>query len=76
MYKTTFPVTNIFVNIFAGDKGVLNLAPFTSKDFNIRGLADRIKDLNDLVCLYPNKAKDLVFSKYYTPTDGTSASTV
>ncbi|BFZ22447.1 hypothetical protein BsWGS_25485 [Bradybaena similaris] len=52
-----------------GEKGVLNLAPFTSKDFNIRGLADRIKDLSSLVCLYPNKDKNLVFSKYYTPTD-------
>ncbi|KAK0050426.1 signal transducer and activator of transcription 5B [Biomphalaria pfeifferi] len=47
---------------------VWNLAPFTSKDFHIRGLADRIKDLNSLVYLYPNKPKDSVFSKYYTST--------
>ncbi|KAH9498194.1 Signal transducer and activator of transcription 5B [Bulinus truncatus] len=47
---------------------VWNLAPFTSKDFHIRGLADRIKDLNSLVYLFPNKPKDSVFSKYYTST--------
>ncbi|CAL1526056.1 unnamed protein product [Lymnaea stagnalis] len=45
---------------------VWNLAPFTSKDFVIRGLADRIKDLNNLLYLYPNKPKDSVFSKYCT----------
>ncbi|BFZ06348.1 hypothetical protein BsWGS_09387 [Bradybaena similaris] len=49
-------------------KEVWNLAPFTSKDFHIRGLADRIKDLSSLVTLYPNKPKDQVFSKYYTST--------
>uniref|UniRef100_A0A0B7B603 Signal transducer and activator of transcription n=2 Tax=Arion vulgaris TaxID=1028688 RepID=A0A0B7B603_9EUPU len=49
-------------------KEVWNLAPFTSKDFNIRGLADRIRDLNSLVTLFPNKLKDQVFSKYYTST--------
>ncbi|XP_055901396.1 signal transducer and activator of transcription 5A-like isoform X1 [Biomphalaria glabrata] len=48
---------------------VLNLAPFTSKDFHIRGLADRLKDLDNLVYLYPNKPKDDVFSKNYTLTD-------
>ncbi|XP_059170023.1 signal transducer and activator of transcription 5B-like isoform X2 [Physella acuta] len=47
---------------------VWNLAPFTTKDFNIRGLADRVKDLNSLVTLFPNKPKDSVFSKYYTTT--------
>ncbi|CAG5126270.1 unnamed protein product [Candidula unifasciata] len=54
---------------WTGEKDVLNLAPFTAKDFNIRGLADRIRDLNSLVSLYPNRGKDLVFSKYYTPAD-------
>jgi signal transducer and activator of transcription 5B len=49
-------------------KEVWNLAPFTSKDFHIRGLADRIRDLTSLVILYPNKPKDQVFSKYYTST--------
>lgn len=43
------------------------LQPFTSRDFNIRGLADRLNDLKYLVSLYPDKPKDKVFSKYYTP---------
>lgn len=53
---------------WTGENEVWNLAPFTSKDFQIRGLADRIKDLNSLVYLFPGKAKDSVFSKYYTST--------
>lgn len=44
--------------------------PFTSKDFTIRSLADRIKDLNNLVYLYPDIPKDQTFGKYYTPITG------
>uniref|UniRef100_A0A3Q2CPG1 Signal transducer and activator of transcription n=1 Tax=Cyprinodon variegatus TaxID=28743 RepID=A0A3Q2CPG1_CYPVA len=46
---------------------VWNLLPYTTKDFSIRSLADRISDLNHLLFLYPDRAKDEVFSKYYTP---------
>uniref|UniRef100_A0A8C9TZR4 Signal transducer and activator of transcription n=1 Tax=Scleropages formosus TaxID=113540 RepID=A0A8C9TZR4_SCLFO len=46
---------------------VWNLMPYTSKDFSIRSLADRISDLNHLLFLYPDRPKDEVFSKYYTP---------
>ncbi|KAI5740647.1 hypothetical protein M8J76_005819 [Diaphorina citri] len=46
---------------------VFMLQPFTSKDFQIRNLADRISDLPHLVYLYPDKPKDQAFSKYYTP---------
>uniref|UniRef100_A0A0B7B1L0 SH2 domain-containing protein n=3 Tax=Arion vulgaris TaxID=1028688 RepID=A0A0B7B1L0_9EUPU len=53
---------------WTGEKEVLNLAPFVGKDFNIRGLPDRIRDVKDLVNLFPNKPKDEVFSKYYTST--------
>jgi hypothetical protein len=31
-----------------------------------RGLADRLKDLNNLLYLYPNTPKDQAFSKYYS----------
>lgn len=41
--------------------------PYTTKDFTIRSLADRISDLNHLLFLYPDRPKDEVFSKYYTP---------
>uniref|UniRef100_A0A8C5D478 Signal transducer and activator of transcription n=1 Tax=Gouania willdenowi TaxID=441366 RepID=A0A8C5D478_GOUWI len=46
---------------------VWNLMPYTTKDFTIRSLADRISDLNHLLFLYADRPKDEVFSKYYTP---------
>ncbi|XP_014225592.1 signal transducer and activator of transcription 5B isoform X2 [Trichogramma pretiosum] len=46
---------------------VFMLQPFTSKDFAIRSLADRISDLQYLMYLYPDLSKDQAFSKYYTP---------
>uniref|UniRef100_A0A668APC2 Signal transducer and activator of transcription n=1 Tax=Myripristis murdjan TaxID=586833 RepID=A0A668APC2_9TELE len=46
---------------------VWNLLPYTTKDFSIRSLADRISDLNHLLFLYPDRPKDEVFAKYYTP---------
>ncbi|XP_058262589.1 signal transducer and activator of transcription 5B isoform X4 [Hemibagrus wyckioides] len=51
----------------AGERMVWNLMPFTTKDFSIRSLADRISDLNHLLFLYPNQPKDEVFSRYCTP---------
>uniref|UniRef100_A0A8C2ZRH9 Signal transducer and activator of transcription 5a n=1 Tax=Cyclopterus lumpus TaxID=8103 RepID=A0A8C2ZRH9_CYCLU len=50
-----------------GTRMVWNLMPYTTKDFSIRSLADRISDLNHLLFLYPDRPKDEVFSKYYTP---------
>ncbi|XP_058798217.1 signal transducer and activator of transcription 5B [Phymastichus coffea] len=46
---------------------VFMLQPFTSKDFAIRSLADRVSDLQHLLYLYPDLSKDQAFSKYYTP---------
>ncbi|XP_066554522.1 signal transducer and activator of transcription 5B isoform X1 [Amia ocellicauda] len=51
----------------AGERMVWNLMPYTTKDFSIRSLADRISDLNHLLFLYPDRPKEDVFSKYYTP---------
>ncbi|XP_018013071.1 signal transducer and activator of transcription 5B [Hyalella azteca] len=48
-------------------RDVFMLQPFTSKDFSIRSLADRISDLEYLNYLYPNIPKDKAFSRYYTP---------
>ena len=45
------------------------LQPFTSRDFQIRGLADRLNDLKYLTYLYPGTPKDEAFSKYYTRLD-------
>uniref|UniRef100_A0AAY4D8F4 Signal transducer and activator of transcription n=1 Tax=Denticeps clupeoides TaxID=299321 RepID=A0AAY4D8F4_9TELE len=49
------------------ERMVWNLMPFTTKDFTIRSLADRISDLNHLHFLYPSQPKDEVFSRYYSP---------
>ncbi|XP_044727271.1 signal transducer and activator of transcription 5B [Chrysoperla carnea] len=46
---------------------VFMIQPFTSKDFGIRSLADRIFDLQQLMYLYPDICKDHAFGKYYTP---------
>uniref|UniRef100_A0A6A7FV94 Signal transducer and activator of transcription n=2 Tax=Hirondellea gigas TaxID=1518452 RepID=A0A6A7FV94_9CRUS len=48
-------------------RDVFMLQPFTSKDFAIRPLADRISDLEYLNYLYPSIPKDQAFSRYYTP---------
>uniref|UniRef100_A0A8C3XRC8 SH2 domain-containing protein n=1 Tax=Chelydra serpentina TaxID=8475 RepID=A0A8C3XRC8_CHESE len=44
-----------------------NLMPFTTRDFSIRSLADRLGDLSYLNYVFPERPKDEVFSKYYTP---------
>ncbi|XP_023573906.1 signal transducer and activator of transcription 5B [Octodon degus] len=44
-----------------------NLMPFTTRDFSIRSLADRLGDLNYLIYVFPDRPKDEVYSKYYTP---------
>jgi signal transducer and activator of transcription 5B len=46
---------------------VFMLQPFTSKDFAIRSLADRLADMQHLQYLYPDISKDAAFGKYYTP---------
>lgn len=52
-----------------GQQQVIMLQPFSSKDFQIRSLADRIQDLHQLITLYPDIPKDIAFGQYYTPLD-------
>lgn len=54
---------------------IVMLQPFCHKDFAIRSLGDRIKDLNQCATLYPNIPKDRAFGNYYTPLDGESQRT-
>ncbi|XP_046397100.1 signal transducer and activator of transcription 5B isoform X2 [Ischnura elegans] len=54
---------------------VFMLQPFTSKDFAIRSLADRISDLSHLLYLYPDISKEQAFGKYYTPFQDITPST-
>uniref|UniRef100_A0A7D9NLR1 Signal transducer and activator of transcription n=1 Tax=Xenopus tropicalis TaxID=8364 RepID=A0A7D9NLR1_XENTR len=49
------------------DRALWNLMPFTARDFSVRSLADRLGDLNYLIFVFPDRPKDEVFSKYYTP---------
>lgn len=58
--------------LFTADRNLWNLKPFTTRDFSIRSLADRLGDLNYLIYVFPDRPKDEVFSKYYTPVLGTS----
>lgn len=49
---------------------IVMLQPFCHKDFGIRSIGDRIKDLNQCVTLYPDIPKDKAFGTYYTPISG------
>lgn len=49
---------------------IVMLQPFCHKDFGIRSIGDRIKDLNQCVTLYPDTPKDKAFGGYYTPISG------
>lgn len=49
---------------------IVMLQPFCHKDFGIRSIGDRIKDLNQCVTLYPDIPKDKAFGGYYTPISG------
>nr|UCK81542.1 signal transducer and activator of transcription 1-alpha/beta-like protein [Arenicola marina] len=48
------------------ERQVWNLAPFTDKDFKIRGIGDRVKDLQNLVTLFPDIPKQVGFSKFWS----------
>ena len=56
--------------MFLGDPKVWNLQPQTLRDYGIRSLADRIKDLGQLmyICKIDDTSatKDEVFSQYYS----------
>ncbi|XP_053409133.1 signal transducer and activator of transcription 5B-like isoform X2 [Mercenaria mercenaria] len=52
-----------------GESQVWNLAPLSAKDFALRGLADRIKDLTTLVALYPDTPKHTAFQSYFSKPD-------
>ncbi|ELU15383.1 hypothetical protein CAPTEDRAFT_114078 [Capitella teleta] len=49
-----------------GGRAVTHVSPFTDKDLRIRGLGDRVKDLDELVCLYPDIPKEKAFQKFWT----------
>ncbi|XP_075145119.1 signal transducer and transcription activator Stat92E isoform X2 [Haematobia irritans] len=57
----------ITVGFLNDQKAVLMLSPWTARDLNIRGLADRIHDLDILRFIYPtNRMRDDAFNEFYT----------
>nr|XP_022330228.1 signal transducer and activator of transcription 5B-like isoform X2 [Crassostrea virginica] len=51
-----------------GKKQIWNLQPFSAKDFQILGLAERINDLPQLHFLYPDIPKQAAFARFMTQT--------
>merc|ERR1712226_1667324 len=49
-----------------GQKEVMNLQPWNSRDFSIRNLADRIFDLPSLTHLFPDIPKEMAFGVFRT----------
>nr|DAA79950.1 TPA_inf: signal transducer and activator of transcription B [Anopheles epiroticus] len=58
-----------------GQRQILHVQPFTSKDLARRSLADRILDLEELTHLYPNIPKREAFSCYTKNTNTTCRTT-
>ncbi|XP_074652131.1 signal transducer and activator of transcription 5B-like [Tubulanus polymorphus] len=54
-----------------GEPQVWNLSPYTAKDFSMRSLGDRIKDLQPLLYLFPDIHKEAAFGKYFSASDET-----
>ena len=63
--------TAVFVYLFnclffSGPCEVYDVAPWTNTHLQMRKFSDRLKDLEELVCLYPHIDKNDAFSQYYT----------
>lgn len=61
----------ITVGFVTDPNSVLMLSPWTARDLNIRGLADRIHDIEVLRFVYPtNRLRDEAFGEFYTQRMG------
>ncbi|XP_030588734.1 signal transducer and activator of transcription 6 isoform X1 [Archocentrus centrarchus] len=49
-----------------GGQKIQNIQPFSKRDLEIRGLGDRIRDIEHITYLYPEYNKRDVFGKFYT----------
>lgn len=50
----------------SGPCEVYDVAPWTNAHLQMRKFSDRLKDLEELVYLYPHTDKNEAFSQYYT----------
>ncbi|XP_054905447.1 signal transducer and activator of transcription 6 isoform X1 [Poeciliopsis prolifica] len=66
-------ITIAYVSHENGIPMIQNIQPFTRKDLEIRCLGDRIRDINEIMYLYPNVAKHDAFKKFYTEQQPTNS---
>lgn len=50
------------------EKQIKHVAPFTSQDLRSIPISNRIKNLRQLITLYPDIPKDKAFQKFYRPS--------
>ncbi|XP_030623180.1 signal transducer and activator of transcription 6 [Chanos chanos] len=55
-----------------GGRRIQNIQPFTKKDLEFRCLGDRIRDIDCITHVFPDRPKDEAFGKYYTVCTGPS----
>lgn len=51
---------------FLGQCEAVDVEPWTNTHLQMRKFSDRLKDLGELVYLYPNVDKHVAFGPYYT----------
>ena len=59
----------ITVSAVSSSGTVVSLEPFNSNDLNTRCLANRLRDIEKLNCLYPNIPKDEAFGEHYITSE-------
>lgn len=52
--------------LFLGQREAVDVEPWTNAHLQMRKFSDRLKDLEELVSLYPNIDKHAAFGPYYT----------
>ena len=58
--------TPLLTSIFVGQCEAVDVEPWTNTHLQMRKFSDRLKDLEELVFLYPNIDKRAAFGPYYT----------
>ncbi|KAM4737500.1 signal transducer and activator of transcription 6 [Anableps anableps] len=66
-------ITIAYVTYENGMALIQNIQPFSRRDLEIRCLGDRIRDITDILFLYPNVPKHDAFKKFYTEQQPTSS---
>ena len=56
----------VFKFVSPGPFEVYDVAPWTNTHLQMRKFSDRLKDLEELVCLHPHIDKNDAFGRYYT----------